>query len=557
MKQCGKPALHYYIVEQQKMVSHPRSKTTTTTTTWTHVYPSIGTSRSIATLTVLASVWLVIISPQEVSLSQQRRQQQQKPRSTATTSLEDSRHTYSSCNSFGSTSKRVAIATRSFETNTTNDNGTLFHVVFTVNTFTTLNLRCLESILFYHPTARLKIHSNAVFGIHRSSNMENASAAEHRDDPQHHQQQPESSSMTSAAAAATATDAATHVRAWQNMGFRVEIVPYDAATVLRRAVQYNHHYHRTKHSNGAVGINATAARLWESKLLSHWKTEQYWYSNEANLLRLCLLYTQGGIYLDTDVVLVRPLVGLPTEKDATTFSSSSSSSTSTNANTSLRSASRQRITEDTTDGFSLITTIDNAMARDGGSFHNAVLKFMDAGNLFLAAAINDFIQYYNGNVWGNNGPRVFRRISAKYPQMICPDLSKNSTTSGHTNTNREKTPSDQWWSKTNASNARMASQNDKEEDQQDDQRFCWMQPLPAEAFQPVPWRQWNDYCFDPRKSPVGDKAWNIVNAPGVYAVHFNNHLIGNALEAKKYVPRSICDIVLNDLFCLSNNCDTE
>jgi Glycosyltransferase sugar-binding region containing DXD motif/Alpha 1,4-glycosyltransferase conserved region len=337
----------------------------------------------------------------------------------------------------------------------------LFHLVFTVDYFSTLNLRCIESIFYFHPTARIKLHSNVYYPI-------------------------ESTDSTTANMTSSRQRFASSIQALQDLGYSIEIVAFSAAEVLDRAVEMDQAMRTT-----STLINATAARVWSSRL-DQWKAQKYWYSNEANLLRLCLLYTEGGIYLDTDVILVRPLAAME------------QSFVAQNA--------------DVNDGLIL----DNTMARDGKSFHNAVMKFLQAGNPFLAAAIDDFVQNYNGTVWGNNGPRVFRRTSTTHSSWICPDKVDSSsfpTAPAATTATHDK------------SNA------------------CWLQPLPAEAFQPVPWRRWVDYCFDRKTSPVGDEAVDLVRAPGVYAIHLNNHLIGDALEDERYIRDSVCDHVLH-AFCV-------
>jgi Alpha 1,4-glycosyltransferase conserved region/Glycosyltransferase sugar-binding region containing DXD motif len=351
--------------------------------------------------------------------------------------------------------------------------GPLFHIVFTVENFSTLNLRCIESIFYFHPNARLRIYSNALTGV------------------------PTTAASASLAGATTSIDG-TNSSALRKipigictlieLGYDIKIVSYSAADILGMADQ-------TSRQTKSSLLNTSATALWASRL-GRWKTEKYWYSNEANLLRLCLLYTEGGIYLDTDVILVRPLV--PTTSRPQELSPDTSESTESGDETGL--------------------AVDNAMARDGRSFHNAVLKFMQPGNPLLAAAITDFVLNYNGTVWGNNGPRVFRRTSMAHMSMICPDL--------------ESTTSD----------GRLVDESKQKPD-------CWLQPLPAESFQPVPWRQWGDYCFDRQKSPIHEKAVRIVTTPGVYAIHMNNHIFGEALEEGRYVVGSVCDHVLH-AFCI-------
>jgi Alpha 1,4-glycosyltransferase conserved region/Glycosyltransferase sugar-binding region containing DXD motif len=315
----------------------------------------------------------------------------------------------------------------------------VFHIAFTVQKFSTLNLRCIESIFYFHPSAHLKLHSNAELGIHTSANA-----------------------------------LPPTVQGLIDLGYHIEIVPYKASDVLERAVLMTNSI-----------VNATAAKIWSSLLETKWKHEKYWYSNESNLLRLCLLYTEGGVYLDTDVVLVRPIVS----------------------------------TADTTDGG---LHLDNVMARDGKSFHCAVMKFLTKGNIFLGTAINNFLQNYDGNDWGNNGPRVFRRTSKEHPELVCNDISDVPTPSILMNSTGSDTTKD---------------------------TECWLQPLPSESFQPIPWREWVKYCFQEEQSPTGSAAQEIVMSPGVYAVHLNNHLTGDALELRAYLKGSICDYVLN-YFCI-------
>ena len=84
----------------------------------------------------------------------------------------------------------------------------------------------------------------------------------------------------------------------------------------------------------------------------------FWYTNESNLLRIFLLYLFGGIYMDTDIIVVRPLHSL---------------------------------------------TNNSIGWQDRGSvnLNGAFLKF-ERGNAFLEACIKEFVPMYNGNVWGSS-----------------------------------------------------------------------------------------------------------------------------------------------------------
>ena len=323
----------------------------------------------------------------------------------------------------------------------------------TEETFSTLNLRCIESIFFFHPTALLKIHTSANTGLRRIP---------------------------------------SRLQPLVDRGFRVELLPYTAEEILEAALAVPQ-----------SRVNATAAREWASRL-DFYKTEKYWFSNEANLLRLCLLYTQGGIYLDTDVVLVRPLVVV--------------------GRTSSTDSDSSAATEEQPQGLALDNTISKG-------FNNAVLKFLTPGNHFLAAAIDNFILNYDGVTWGNNGPRVLRRTYRAHPELICPHGDdKKKERNG-------KTEDD------------TASTTMTKGDSGDDSNKCWVNPVSSKSFQPVQWNRWGPYCFVGDDVPVGDRAKQIIEPAEVYAVHLNNQITGPFLEREEYRPGSLCDLVMRQ-FCV-------
>jgi lactosylceramide 4-alpha-galactosyltransferase len=89
---------------------------------------------------------------------------------------------------------------------------------------------------------------------------------------------------------------------------------------------------------------------------------KYWYTNQSNVLRALLLYTQGGIYMDTDILVTKPLDKL-----------------------------RNVI------GMEFIDKVNGA-----------VLKF-DQYNPFMADVLNNVFENFDPNIWGNNGPAAVTR----------------------------------------------------------------------------------------------------------------------------------------------------
>ncbi|CAH8381936.1 unnamed protein product [Eruca vesicaria subsp. sativa] len=96
--------------------------------------------------------------------------------------------------------------------------------------------------------------------------------------------------------------------------------------------------------------------------------------NLSNLLRLVLLYKFGGIYLDTDVIILKPLTNLHNVIGA--------------------------------------QTVDQ-VTRKWSRLNNAVLIF-DKNHPLLKSFINEFSRTFNGNKWGHNGPYLVSRVVARF-----------------------------------------------------------------------------------------------------------------------------------------------
>ena len=97
-----------------------------------------------------------------------------------------------------------------------------------------------------------------------------------------------------------------------------------------------------------------------------WEAGPHWYTSFSNLYRLLLLWRHGGVYIDTDVVLTRPLHGL-----------------------------------DRAIGFQ-----DPARR----FANNAVLVFKRPGNPFVWRSLVEIAANYSTKIWGQNGPALLTRV---------------------------------------------------------------------------------------------------------------------------------------------------
>jgi len=281
----------------------------------------------------------------------------------------------------------------------------VFHMVFTTGpeSLSTLNLRSIESVFYHHKTAMLRLYT-------RWSALP------------------------------------TSLQELVDAGYQIQLVSLNAEDIIENTLSYH---------SIQEHIDDAALKAW-AKNLSRWRAEPYWYSNESNLLRICLLLTIGGVYLDTDVILVNSLIDLP----------------------------------------------DNSMSgREGGNFICSAMIFRKPGNLFLAASLNNFVQYYNGRDWGNNGPRVFRRTSVSHSHLICSDANS---------------------------------------------AMCWLKPLPNSVFQPVHYKSWAKVCLS-ENCPVDDDAKQLLRSSR--GVHMNNQVTGTFVADQIYVSNSLCDQLMKN-YCV-------
>ena len=96
------------------------------------------------------------------------------------------------------------------------------------------------------------------------------------------------------------------------------------------------------------------------------KKSAIWYAHEADLLRLIFLYKWGGVYLDTDMILVRSLDSL--EMNTVGFEDSKKS-----------------------------------------ALNNAFMIF-EKHHPYLKSCLIEFTKKYDGNQWAGNGPSLLTRI---------------------------------------------------------------------------------------------------------------------------------------------------
>ncbi|XP_059806165.1 alpha-1,4-N-acetylglucosaminyltransferase-like isoform X1 [Hypanus sabinus] len=95
--------------------------------------------------------------------------------------------------------------------------------------------------------------------------------------------------------------------------------------------------------------------------------EKYWAHVLADGCRLALLWKYGGIYLDTDIISLRSLL------------------------------------------FDNFTCLEST-----GYYNNAALGFHQKNHDFIWNCFNDFVANYDGDLWGQQGPRLITRVLKRW-----------------------------------------------------------------------------------------------------------------------------------------------
>lgn len=135
-------------------------------------------------------------------------------------------------------------------------------------------------------------------------------------------------------------------------------------------------------------LSSTPAEPWLERL-EEWQRGPYFYSHLTDALRLALLWRDGGVYLDSDVLLVRPL-RLP--ESPVTLARPAPDGLSGELRNALGVESR-------------------AGEQTSQQVLNGAVLVFDAESPFLWQAMHEFAAKYMADRWGWNGPELLTRVS--------------------------------------------------------------------------------------------------------------------------------------------------
>lgn len=159
-------------------------------------------------------------------------------------------------------------------------------------------------------------------------------------------------------------------------------------------------------------LGDTPAAPWLQDL-ERWQAGKYYYSHVTDVMRYALLFKEGGVYIDTDVIVVRPIV------------------VSTAASPPPSPAARQHHDRPLIDSLGgppepaapaplaphSVGAEAHAVGTNTPILNGAVMVF-SRGSPFLWAALRDFGHTYRDYEWGWNGPELLTRVRKRCPAHV-------------------------------------------------------------------------------------------------------------------------------------------
>ena len=175
-------------------------------------------------------------------------------------------------------------------------------------------------------------------------------------------------------------------------------------------------------------LSGTPAAPWLERL-SEWQRGPYYYSHVTDAIRLALLLRVGGVYMDTDVLLTRPLqlIGGSSSGGGGSGGGGSSSSGGGGGGSGSSSERHRAVTEPVTPGASgarhpgeTAPPLHDALGVEAYAdprtrrlmLNGAVMAF-GRGSRFLWNALHEFAADYKADRWGWNGPELLTRVVAR------------------------------------------------------------------------------------------------------------------------------------------------
>ena len=308
---------------------------------------------------------------------------------TTTTNTKSNSTTNRMTSSSSSTTKSTTLASSS-------STSSVFHFIHTTSSKDLLSnkrfVRCLESVFYHH-------HHHH----HGGSNNATTSIILHV---------PQDEDNIGLHTEFTNDEQRTLLGPFLDAGYNITIRPFQLKQLMDQAMNMNTNRNvkssvtsRGSSSSSICSINHQRAQSWFNiQRIQNFMTKN-WYVDVSDLVRLLILYMYGGTYLDTDVIVVKPLDNLPPN----TIGYERQYNDQYNNEYEYGDNNEQRHKQ-------------HHHRFLNGEVNNAVLVNFQIGNEFVCDCLNEYFLSYKSStfVWGYVGPRLFQRevSRSKYRRIL-------------------------------------------------------------------------------------------------------------------------------------------
>ena len=276
----------------------------------------------------------------------------------------------------------------------------------------------------------------------------------------------------------------TPIRPFIDAGYNITLRQLDIEVLLQQVIDIQ--------DSITSKVDTTKVSEFQKRISQYEIYATNWYVDVSDLARLLLLYVYGGVYLDTDVIVVKPLVA----------NGDSEGNDATPPPLPNNVLAWEQQDDDYDKSLSKGKANENHKLANG-----AIMKFLYPHNAFLADCINEYMSTYQiTNKWGYNGPQLLTRVFSnnKYSKCQLEDQYNN-----HYDDN-----------------------NDKDES-------CPIIMLPKVTFYPLSWWRINEICF---QNPQQFHIYKPMIDHMSYVVHINNKISSTMWERYngKLVSGTVC-----------------
>lgn len=159
-------------------------------------------------------------------------------------------------------------------------------------------------------------------------------------------------------------------------------------------------------------LSGTPAAPWLARL-DEWRRGPYFYSHVTDAVRLALLFRVGGVYLDTDVLLARPLRLAPAFSAASVPPWPAGKAPATAGHGTDDDASRAPSPLSPPPLRDALGVESYADPRTGLPVLNGAVMAFERGSRFLWNCLHEFERTYIPDRWSWNGPELLTRVQLR------------------------------------------------------------------------------------------------------------------------------------------------